>query len=174
MPPLLNQWLTCLVQYVRLSLFRSSPASLPYSLNCILLTFLAYLAARILLLHQLQSLSLTVAQALLDMFILYAITYAMLRFTNKSERLVKTMSALVGVNLVVSIVDLPVMSLLPDINRDEPIDPLVFYVNLLLLFWYLAIVSLIFKRSFDIRTTTAGFLSFNYFLFELLLLNLLL
>ena len=50
-------------------------------------------------------------------------------------------------------------------------DPLVFYFNLLLLFWYLAIISLIFKRSFEIRTMTAGFLSFNYFLFNLFLLT---
>ncbi len=172
MHTLLNQWFSCLIQYVRLSLFRSSPASLPYSLNCILLSFLAYLVARILLLHELQSLSLIVLQAVLDMLLLFAISYIMLKYSHKTERLLQTMSALIGANLVVSIVDLPVMYLLPEFKPDEPIDPLVFYFNLLLLLWYLAIISLIFKRSFDIRTMTAGFISFNYFLFELLLLNL--
>ena len=81
MHTLLNQWFSCLIQYVRLSLFRSSPASLPYSLNCILLSFLAYLVARILLLHELQSLSLIVLQAVLDMLLLFAISYIMLKYT---------------------------------------------------------------------------------------------
>ncbi len=173
MHSLLSQWLYCLQQYLRISLFRSSPASLPYSHTCILLTVIAYSLVGFLLLHELRSLPSILAQVMVEILLLYAISYAMLRFSHKSERLLQTLSALIGVNLIVSIVGLPIMYLLPEVQPDEPIDPLVLQLNLLLLFWNLAVISLVFKRSFEIRTLTAGFLSFNYFLlYELLLLTL--
>ena len=125
------------------------------------------------MLHDQRSLPSIAAQVLVEILILYVISYTILRITKKSERLLQTLSSLIGVNLVISIVGLPIMYLLPEVIPGEPIDPLVLQLNLLLLLWNLAVISLIFKRSFDIRTLTAGFLSFNYFLlYELILLTL--
>ncbi len=172
MQPSLTQWLYCLQLYVRMSLFRSSPANLPYSPSCILLSAIAYSLVGILLLHDHRSLPSIVGQVVVEILILSAISYTILRFSKKTERLLQTLSALIGVNLVISMVGLPIMYLLPEVTPGEPIDPLVLQLNLLLLLWNLAVISLIFKRSFEIRTMTAGFISFNYFLlYELILLG---
>jgi hypothetical protein len=62
--------------------------------------------------------------------------------------------------------------LLPDAPTAEQPGTLTLQLNLLLLFWNLAVISLIFKRAFEIRTIVAGIIAFNYFLlYELLLMN---
>ena len=173
MPYLVRQWLNCLAQYAQMSLFRSSPANLPYSLPCLLLTLLAYSLVGLILLSELRSVFSIIAQIGLEVLLLSAFSLIGLRLTKKNERLLQTVSALIGVNLVISIVSLPIMYLLPEVEPEQPIDPLVLQLNLMLLLWNLAALSLIFKRSLEIRTLAAGFMSFNYFLlYELILLNL--
>lgn len=165
-------WLHCLKHYVQMSGFRSSPSNLPYNHACIVLTLLAYFFVGVLLLSDQRSLISIIVQIIIEILILSAISFIILKFIKKPERLSQTLSALIGVNLIISIVSLAVMSVLPEIKQGEPIDPLVLQVNLVILIWNLAVISLIFKRAFDIRTIVAGFIAFNYFLlYELILFN---
>lgn len=154
-------------------LFKSSPSNLPYSLNCVYLTLLAYIGVGELLLGDERSLLSILAQIAIEVFLLFSISFIVLKFINKPQRLLQTMSALIGVGLMVSIVGIPIIYLLPDVSAGDQVNPIVLQVNLLLLLWNLAIISLIFKRVFELRTIIAGFIAFNYFLlYELVLINL--
>lgn len=172
MARLILQWLHCLKLFVQLSLFLASPASLPYSPSCLILTLLAYLASGVFLLGDQYSLPVILAMTIIETLLLLAISFIMLKFSRRSERLLQTITALVGANLIMSLVSVPLLMLLPDAPTAEQPGTLTLQLNLLLLFWNLAVISLIFKRAFEIRTIVAGIIAFNYFLlYELLLMN---
>jgi hypothetical protein len=156
-------WLLCLKHYFKMCLFQSSPSNLPFNPKTIVLTLLAYVVVGYTLLHNERSLPSIALQIFVEVGILYSISYLMLRLVRKPERLIQTLSALVGVNLVVSLITIPVFYLAPSPTPDQ-MDPVSYQINLILLVWNLAIISLIFKRAFQINTLLAGFLAFNYFL----------
>ena len=169
----LQQWILSMRHYMRMSLFTSSPANLPYNPYVIVLTLAAYLAIGVLLLGDRRSFGSILAQIGIEVCILYTITFIVLKVLNKPKRLMQTLSALIGVSLCVSLVSLMVTSALPLSEDPEQVNPIALQVNLLLLFWNLAVISLIFKRSFEIRTVLAAIIAFNYFLiYEFILLNL--
>jgi len=153
-------------------LFLSSPSRLPYSPASIVYSLLVYILIGDLLLGQERGLLSIIIQITVEIIILFIITFSMLKLRKKPERLLQTLSALIGVSMIISLVSLLIMSILPEGNNADDINPVVLQINLILLLWNLAVISLIFKRAFDIRTLTAGFIAFNYFLlYELLLLN---
>jgi len=172
MSALLQQWLHCLKLYVQISLFVASPSQLPYSLACLVITLLAYVITGGILLREQRSLISIIVQITLEILILTAVSFIVLKFINKTGRLLQTLTALTGVNLVVSLVSIPIQLMLPEAQAEDQVNPVTLQLNLILLLWNLAVISLIFKRSFEINTVAAGFIAFNYFLlYELLFLN---
>ena len=172
MVKLLSEWLFCLKLFVQMTLFNATPARLPYSPACLILTLVAYLIAGQILLGDQRSFLSILAQIALEFIILLTISFVTLRIGSKIERLLQTMTALSGVSLIISIVSIPILFVLPEPISDNEINPVTLQINLLLLLWNLAVISLIFKRSFEINTLAAGFIAFNYFLlYELILLN---
>jgi hypothetical protein len=166
-------WLVCLRHYLSMALFRSSPASLPFHPYTLGLTLGAYLVVALVLLAGERSVNSIMMQVLIEAAILYLVSYFMLNFMRKPERLVQTLSALFGVNLVIGFVSIPLFLALPP-STAEQISPLTLNVSLLILFWNLAAISLVFKRAFEINTLAAGFIAINYFLaYEFILLYLL-
>ncbi len=169
----LKLWLACLHQYLWLSLFRSTPASLPPNPGTLGLTLGAYLLVALVLLADVRSIPSIMMQVGIEACILCLATYFILKYLDKTERLVQTMSALLGVNLVIAFFSIPVFKMLPPSTADE-ISPITLNISLLVLFWNLAAISLVFKRAFEINTLAAGFIAINYFLvYEFLLLYLL-
>ena len=172
MNSILSVWFSSLKHYLQMSVFSSSPAKLPFSLASLILTLIAYITVGEFLLGEERALLSIILQIGIEILILLSITFIALKLTNKPERLLQTISALIGVSLIISLTSLLIMSALPESGNTEEINPLILKVNLILLFWNLAVISLIFKRAFEIRTITAGFIAFNYFVFyEFLLLN---
>ena len=168
------EWIVCLRCYLRISIFIDSPSSLPAGMACIPLTLLVYVITGVWWLADVQGVTAVLVQICLEVGILYAISFMVLKFRKKTERVLQTMSALIGSSLVISLVSMPVLSLLPEAPGENEINALTLQVNLLLLFWNLAVISLIFKRAFEVSTIAAGFLAFNFFLlFELILVNVL-
>lgn len=173
MPHILKLWLVCLRHYVQMCVFRSSPSNLPFNPQTILLTLLAYVIVGYLLLGNERSLISIVGQISIEVGILFGISYLVLKLIKKPERMIQTLSALIGVNLIVSLVSIPIFHLLSAPLDDQQVNPLLIQINVILLVWNLAIISLIFKRSFQIRTLLAGVIAFNYFLlYEFILLKL--
>jgi hypothetical protein len=74
----------------------------------------------------------------------------------------QTFSALLGVNIIISIVIIPIYRLLVS-DFDEP-NGAALNFNLIVIFWNLAVMSQIFKQAFNINTLPAALISFNYFL----------
>jgi hypothetical protein len=169
---LLRLWLYCLAQFVRLSLFLSSPARLPWNPALLAMTLAAYLLAGWLILGSLRPLGDILIQIGIEIGLLALITRLLLAIQQHPERFVQTLHALIGVNLVVSLVSYPLMAWLPQPLRDGQPDMTALQLSLLLLLWNLAAISLIFRRAFGIGTLLAGFLAFSYFLvFEWLLMK---
>jgi len=172
MKKILYQWFFSLYQYLRISLFLSSPAHLLYSPASLILTLLSYIVAGYIALGTNRSLLPITAQIALEISLLAAISWLFLKLNKKPQRLLQTVSALAGVSLVITVVGLIATSFFPHNLASGKIDPLLLKIDLLLLLWDLAAVSLIFKRSFDITTILAAFAALSYFLFyEYLLIN---
>lgn len=172
MKALIFEWIVCLKTYVRICFFIDSPSSLAVRLNCIPLSLLAYYIAGIFWLGDRQGAAIVFAQITIEVGILYAFSYLILKLRNKPERFLQTFSALIGSSLIISLVSMPVLTMLPEVNEGSQISGFTLQVNLMLLFWNLAVISLIFKRAFEVSTISAGFIAFNFFLlFELILLN---
>ncbi len=164
MSHVLKLWLLCLHQYLKMCLFQSSPSNLPFNPKTIVLTVLAYILVGYTLLASERSLLSITAQIFVEVSILYAISYLVLKLVKKPERLIQTLSALIGVNLIVSLVSIPVFYLVSPPTPDQLAGSMALQINVILLVWNLAIISLIFKRAFQINTLLAGFIAFNYFL----------
>ena len=169
---LLRLWLYCWVQFLRLALFISTPAKLPWNPALLLLSLAAYLLVGQWILGDSRPFSDILLQIGIEVGLLAAISFIALRLQGHGERFVQTLHALIGVNLIISLLSYPLIELLPDpMHNDQP-NMLAMQLSLLLLVWNLAAISLIFRRSFEISTLFAAFLSFGYFLvYEWLLLQ---
>lgn len=159
---IIGQWLYSLKHYVLMCLLLSSPARLPYSPYPLLLTGFAYFLIGLLLVDAQRSYLLVCAQIALELVMLGMISYFFLRRKNTLSRLLQTCSALLGINVVITAVTIPAYRMVA--THGTPENQLLFYVTLLILVWNLAVLSLIFKRSFELSTQLSSMLSFGYFI----------
>ncbi len=172
MNSILSVWLNSLKHYLQLSVFLSTPAKLPFSPASLVLTLVAYITVGEFLLGAERGMFSIIIQIGIEVLILFGITFIALKIAKKPERLLQTLSALIGVSLIISLAGLLIMSALPDNGSADELNLMILQVNLVLLLWNLAAISLIFKRAFEIRTFTAGFIAFNFYLsYEYLMLN---
>lgn len=158
---IIGQWLQSLKHYVYMCLLLSSPASLPHSPHPILLSLVAYFTVGLLLVDEQRNYGIVCAQIMLELSMLGAIAYFGLRWRRKLARLVQTYSALVGINLVITLVSLPVARALESSHDGN--NRALFYATLLIMVWNLAVLSLILKRALEISTHLSAMISFNYF-----------
>ena len=172
MPGLISEWLYSFGLYLRICLFMASPSDLPASVRSLQLTLVAYFIAGLFLLRDQYGPLQVLAHIAIEMGIFYALCFLVLRWQRRLQRMLQTMSALVGSSLVVSLVSIPVSLLLPQMTPTGEINTSAMTVNLMLLFWNLAVISLIFKRAFEVPTIAGGFVAFNFFLiYELIVIN---
>lgn len=161
----LQQWLVCLKHYALMCLFVSSPARLPPGLHCILLSLFCYAMLGFALVDTERSYIIVLLQILLELGLLALICYAGLKWKDKLPRFSQTFSALVGVNLLLSAISIPVYhALVQQSDGVASVNQAAINVTMLIIFWNLAVLSLIFKRAFDITTLLSAMISFNYFL----------
>ncbi len=160
-----KQWLTCLKHYILMCLFVSGPERLPHSFHCILFSLLAYFLLGFSLVDGQRSYAIVFVQIVLELGLLALITRIILNWKKKQSRFHQAFSALIGVNLVISAISIPVYHILTQqISAGDGANPAVLNATMLIVFWNLAVLSLIFKRSFEINTILSATISFNYFL----------
>lgn len=162
---LLRLWFYCWAQFLRLSVFLSSPEKLPWNPWLLVPTLASYLLVGQLILGEARPFRDILLQIGIEVGLLALISLVVLKLNNHLERFVQTLHALVGVNLIISIISYPLIQLLPDPTSSEQPERLAIQLSLLLLIWNLAVISLIFRRAFEVSTMLAAFLSFSYFLF---------
>ncbi len=161
----LKQWMQCLKQCAKMTLLASSPERLPNSLHCIVFSFMSYLLVGLMLVNMQRSYSTIIGHIALELILLTLITYIALRFKKTLSRMVQTLSALIGTNLILTSISLPIYLLVVGNNgANESLTQFEIYLSIALIFWNLAVLSLIFKRAFGIGTLASAMISFNYFL----------
>ena len=165
MQNILGPWLVSLRQYTLMCLFLSSPERLPYHPYCIPMTVFAYFAVGVALVDEQRSYGAIGAQILVELVLLGIVTYAALHLKRLLPRLQQTLSALIGINLVITVVTIPVYRAIS--NQQDPIDAALFYATIAILVWNLAVLSMIFKRALEIPTQMSVILSFTYFMLYL-------
>ena len=161
----LKQWLYCLKQYALMCVFASGPERLPNSPACIVLSVLAYFLIGFALVGPEHSYALVIAQILYEVALLSLLAYAGLKWKAMLSRFKQTWSALIGINLIISAVTIPIFRMMTDSsNTPDNIENKVLYATMLMIFWNLAVLSQIFKRAFEINTVMSAMIAFNYFL----------
>jgi hypothetical protein len=161
MQNIIGQWLYSLKQYILMCLLLSSPQRLPYSIYCVGLTALSYFLLGLLLVEKDRGYSAVGAQIVLELGMLALICYFGLRWKDSLSRFLQTYSALIGINVVITAVTIPVYDL---VTAGDDSESILIYVTLAILIWNLAVLSLIFKRAFEISTHLSAMLSFSYFI----------
>ena len=162
MQNLIGQWLTSLKHYLLMCVLLSSPERLPYNSWTVLLTGFLYFLLGLLLVDAEHSYALVWAQIALELVMLGLITYVGLNLRNSLPRFQQTFSALLGTNAIITAFTIPAYRFAIDSNNAD--DNMLIYVTLAFLVWNLAVLSLIFKRSFDISTQLSAMISFAYFI----------
>ena len=167
----LTQWTYCLKHYVMMCLLSSSPERLPNSIQCITLSLVSYLLLGLMLVDAQRSYLDIVGQISLELALLTLIAYVGLRLRKTLSRFYQTLSALVGANLMMTAVSLPIYRLVIDNSiSSESLTQVEVNLAVALILWNLAVLSLVFKRAFDIGTLVSAMITFNYFvLYQLII-----
>ncbi len=158
---IIGQWLISLKHYILMCLLISGPERLPCSAHSIALTVFSYLLIGLLLVDERSSYAMTCAQIALELGMLGLIAYVGLSWKKSLARFQQTFSALLGINMVITVATIPVYR--SAISHADDTANLLIYVTLMLIIWNLAVLSLIFKRSFEIPTLLSAMISFSYF-----------
>ena len=161
MQNIIGHWLLSLKHYLLMSLLLSSPQKLPYNSYCVLLSGFAYFALGLLLVDEQRGYGMVCAQIILELGMLALIAYLGLRWTHKLPRFQQTFSALVGINVVITAITIPLYR--ATTGYQDSTENMTVYVTLIILIWNLAVLSLIFKRAFEISTQLSAMISFCYF-----------
>jgi hypothetical protein len=161
MQNIVGQWLFSLKHYLLMCLLLSSPDRLPYNPYPIAITGLVYFLIGLLLVDEQRSYALVCAQILLELGMLGLIAWFGLLWKQAMQRFLQTFSALLGINVVITAVAIPVDRFI-GANGSEN-GNILLYATVALLVWNLAVLSLIFKRSLEISTHLSAMISFCYF-----------
>ncbi len=159
MQNIIGQWLYSLKQYLLMCLLLSSPERLPYSPYPLLLTGFAYFLLGLLLVDPERGYAVICAQILLEMAMLGLISYLGLRWKESLSRWLQTFTALLGINVIITAATIPVYYLGIN-NEDSNYGLLLDIVQI----WNIAVLSLIFKRAFEISIRLSAVISFAYFI----------
>jgi len=161
-----NQWLLSLKHYVLMCLFVSGPDRLPNNLHSILFSLLCYYLLGFLWVDEQRSYATLVLHISLELALLILIIYIGLKQKNKLSRFYQSFSALLGVNIVISAVSIPVLqSLAQDYRGVGELNRNLLNAELTIVLWNLSVMSLILKRALNIKTGQAAMISFIYFMF---------
>jgi hypothetical protein len=162
MQNLIGQWLTSIKHYQLMCVLLSSPDRLPHNPFILLLTGFAYFLIGLFLVDAERSYALVCAQITLELLMLGLITYVGLSLRKSMSRFLQTFSALLGTNVIITAVTIPAYRF--SVANGSANESLLIYITIAILVWNLAVLSLIFKRSFDISTHLSAIISFSYFI----------
>ena len=161
----MNEWLYSLKHYWLMCFFGSGPDRLPSGYQCAAYSLFVYLLAGLFLTDENRSYSDVVAQIGIELMMLGLIAYLGLLWQKKLARFAQTFSALLGVNLVMSLVAIPIFLMSAETRASGTETGWLTYLTMAIIFWNLAVISLILQRAMEISTWISTMIAFNYFLF---------
>lgn len=161
----MNDWLYSLRQYWLMCFFSSGPDRLPSGFQCAAYSLFVYLLAGFFLTDENRHYGNVAAQIGIELLLLALIAYLGLLWQKKLPRFAQTFSALLGVNLVMSLVAIPIFLMSAESRSAGTGGDWLTYLTMGIIFWNLAVISLILKRAMEISTWISTMIAFNYFLF---------
>jgi hypothetical protein len=161
MQNIIGQWLVSLKHYLLMCLLLSSPDRLPYNPYSVALSAFIYFVIGLFLVDAQRSYTLVCAQILLELGMLGLIAYFGLLWKQSLQRFLQTFSALLGINVIITAVTIPAYHFVAASGSAD--DNSLLYVTIIILIWNLAVLSLIFKRAFEVSTHLSAMISFGYF-----------
>lgn len=150
--------------FFNMCMFRSKPQDLPYSLDLLSLLLFFYTALNIFLATTTVPFLLAAQSALTETALIIFLSYLILKVNNKSNRWLKTLMAITGTGMVLSILALPLFLLIFIINLGDFVHTLALLVYMCLLIWNVAIVGNIFRYSLDTGVGYGMIYAIIYFL----------
>ncbi len=138
--------LTILKMYAELCLLRRAPQDLPYSNPLLMSTLLLYVVISAMI----SSLALSIGPALLsgvvDAITLVVVTRLALWVRDKGERLLKTVMALAGSNIIITVIAAPLLVIQQDASPESPAILSAFGL-IMLMGWNLGVVAHILRHA---------------------------
>ncbi len=160
----MNEWLYSLKHCLSMCFFASGPDRLPGGYRNTVYSLAAYLVIGRFLTDANRSYGDVLTQIFIELGMLGLIAYVGLMWRKKLTRFPQTFSALLGVNLVMSLIATPIFLMSADTRAVEVEASWLTYLTMAIIFWNLAVISLILKRALTISTWISSMIAFNYFL----------
>jgi hypothetical protein len=168
----LNQWLDSLKHYALMCLLMSGPDRLPGNIYNVLISLLCYCLIGFALVDAERSYATILAQIGLELLLLALLCYWALKLKNLLLRLVQTFSALLGVNLIITLVSIPIYrSMISDSIASNSLSISALLIYLAIVPWNLVVISSIFKKAFDVNKLQAAMTSIAYFFVYLFMVS---
>jgi len=166
----LTQWLISIKHYALMCLLKSGPDRLPGGEQNILLSLFCYCLVGFALVDEQRSYITILLQIGLELLLLALICHFGLRWKDLLPRFTQTFSALLGVNIIISIVSvLADRTLLQGAGGDGELNRMAVNTTMVLIIWNLAVMSRIFRQAFNINTPLAVMISvLNFFVYQFL------
>lgn len=152
---MLNQLFQATIVYTRLCFFKDSPASLPYSYVQLMLVAIICLLMRIVAFGTTLNIDWAdkIKTSVASLILLAVFIYALVAFNKKKDRFHKLLSAMLGVEIIVSLIIYPLGLILQ--NNQVP-APLVAIIML----WTLSIKGNIFRKGLDFKFNSSVLIAF--------------
>jgi len=161
----LKQWLISIKHYALMCLLISGPDRLPGGIQNIILSIFCYCLVGFALIDEQRSYATILSQIALELLLLALVCYSGLKWKGLLPRFAQAFSALIGVNIIISIVSIPAYRMLvQDDLVDGELNRIAINTTMVIVFWNLVVMSSIFKKAFNVNTLIAAIISFNYFL----------
>ncbi len=168
------RFINCFIIYLKMSFLKASPEELPADWSCAIKALAIYFSINLLLLDVHSSTFDTLLKIMVEIGLLAIFVKIGNNIKKTPERFIQTLSGLIGIGMIISIVSVPIYYLfIPQFSQQQELNQGIINLTILLLIWNLAVMSHIFKRSFEITTLMASVISFNYLIvFEIIIISL--
>lgn len=143
-------------------LLNKGPQDLPYSQVLMKLSLLVYFLSGLPGILISLSFAQSMLAMLLDVLVLLAFVYACLRVFDLQARFVQSITALAGVGTVFQLLPLPLLYQLQGLQEGEQIAPGLSIFLLMLVSWNLAVITHVFRATFNVRLMAAMALTICY------------
>lgn len=148
--------------FLAICLLRKGPQDVPVSEVLMRLTIALYLALGLVVGLLELALPLAIAQTVLELGLMIAITYALLRLRGLAQRFQQTVTALAGTGALVGVVALPVITWLLHAHQQETDATIPSLLYLALLVWRVVVIGHILRHALAVQALVGNALAMGY------------
>ncbi len=148
--------------FVSLCLLNANPQDLPASTSLLGITLGAYMLITALIALPLYGFGLGVLQAILEIALLLAYTWAALQLSRHPERYAQTVSALAGTGAIIGMLALPLVYSLLRSAPSGGVDQPTLFIYLLIFAWLLVVYGHIYRHALSSGLLVGMLVGFGY------------